>query len=107
LKSYVVGKTLNVRNTVTGQAFEITYGTDGQRLVVSVDRKAPTSGEYLNMMHGGQFGVPAKYAIKDGRLLTTLGGSPFEATLLRADGKLVAARSNEFGFANYEVAEVK
>ena len=107
LKSYVVGKTLKVRNTVTGQTFEITYGTDGQRLVASVDGKAPAAGEYLNMMHGGHFGVPAKYEIKDARLVTTLGGSPFEVTVLKKGDKYMGARSNEFGFANYEVEEAK
>jgi hypothetical protein len=107
LQSYVVGKTLKVRNTVTGQTFEIAYGTDGQRLIVSVDGKAPSSGEYLNMMHDGQFGVPAKYEIKDGHLVTTLGGSPFEVTVFEANGKFVASRSNEFGYANYEIEAVK
>jgi Protein of unknown function (DUF3604) len=107
LQSYVVGKTLKVRNTVTGQTFEIAYGTDGQRLITSVDGKAPSSGEYLNMMHGGQFGVPAKYEIKDGHILTTLGGSPFEVAVYKTGDKYVAARSNEFGYANYEVEEVR
>jgi len=56
---------------------------------------------------GGQFGVPAKYEIKDGHLLTTLGGTPFEATVFEQNGKYVAARSNEFGYVNYEVEAVK
>jgi hypothetical protein len=51
--------------------------------------------------------VPAKYEIKDGHLLTTLGGTPFEATVFEQNGKYVAARSNEFGYVNYEVEEVK
>jgi len=93
--------------TGIGQPFEIVYGTDGQRLVTSVDGKPPAQGEYLNMLHGGQFGVPAKYEIKDGHLLTTLGGTPFEATVFEQNGKYVAARSNEFGYVNYEVEEVK
>ncbi|UVM02417.1 DUF3604 domain-containing protein [Pseudomonas laurylsulfatiphila] len=107
LQTFVVGKTIKVRNTVTGQTFEIVYGTDGQRLVASVDGKPPAEGEYLNMLHGGQFGVPAKYEIKDGHLVTTLGGTPFEATVFEQNGKYVAARSNEFGYVNYEVEAVK
>ncbi|MNE90088.1 hypothetical protein D3C80_1875640 [compost metagenome] len=103
----MVGKTIKVRNTVTGQTFEIVYGTEGQRLVTSVDGKPPTQGEYLNMLHDGQFGVPAKYEIKDGHLVTTLGGPPFEVTVFEQNGKYMAARSNEFGYVNYEVEEVK
>ncbi|MNI90594.1 hypothetical protein D3C85_1154680 [compost metagenome] len=59
------------------------------------------------MLHGGQFGVPANYEIKDGHLVTSLGGSAFEATVFVQNGKYVAARSSEFGYVNYEVEEVK
>lgn len=103
----MVSKTLKVLNTVTGQTFEIIYGSDRQRLVTSVDGKPPAQGEYLNMLHDGQFGVPAKYEIKDGHLMTTLGGIPFEVTVFEQNGKYRAARSNEFGYVNYEVEEVK
>ncbi|MNR60957.1 hypothetical protein D3C85_1825650 [compost metagenome] len=72
-----------------------------------MDGKAALGGEYLNLLHGGQFGVPAKYEIKDGRLLTTLAGSQFDATVFQVNDKYVAARSNEFGFVNYEVEAVK
>src|SRR3984893_17443954 len=39
LKDLLVGKTFRVRNTVTGQRFEILYGTDGRRLIMSEDGK--------------------------------------------------------------------
>ena len=61
----------------------------------------------FNVMHGGQMGTPASYEIKENRLVTTLGGSPFEVTVYKTGDKYLAARSNEFGFANYEVTEVK
>jgi hypothetical protein len=96
-----------VRNTVTGQHFEIVYGSDGQRVITGADGKEPQAGEILTAMHGGQTGVSAKYEIKDGRLVTTVDGSPFEVAVYKQGDKYVAARSNEFGFANYEVEEVK
>jgi hypothetical protein len=37
LKALVVDKPLKVRNTVTGQQFEILYNSDGQRVITSVD----------------------------------------------------------------------
>ena len=39
LKELVVGKTVNVRNTVTGERFEILYGATGRRLVTAIDGK--------------------------------------------------------------------
>jgi hypothetical protein len=103
LKTLVVGKSVSVRNTVTNQTFDIVYGSDGQRVITSVDGKDPSAGEIFNMMHGGQMGTPASYEIKDGHLVTTLGGSPFEVAVFKMGDKYVAARNNEFGFANYEV----
>lgn len=102
LKALAVGKTLKVKNTVTGQQFEILYGSDGQRVITSMDAQ-PDASEVLNSMHGGQFGVAAKYEIKDGRIITTVDGSPFEVAVYKTGDKYVAARSSEFGFANYEV----
>jgi hypothetical protein len=54
-------------------------------------------GEIFNIMHGGQMGTPASYEIKEGRLVTTLGGSPFEVTVYKTGDKYVAARNREFG----------
>jgi hypothetical protein len=106
LKASIVGKTLGIRNTVTGQTFEILYGTDGLRRISGVDGKAPTPGEFFNVMHAGQLGMPAKYELKNGHLITTFGGTPFDVTIYKMGAKYLAARSNEFGYANYEVEEV-
>ena len=40
-------------------------------------------------------------------IVTTLGGTPFDVTVYKVGDKYVAARSNEFGYANYEVEESK
>jgi len=48
----------------------------------------------------------ASYEIKDGHIVTTLEGTPFELTVYQSGGKYVAARSNEFGYANYEIEAV-
>ena len=52
-------------------------------------------------------GSPAEYEISGGRLVTTLEMTPFAVTVYKLGDKYVAARSNEFGYANYEVEEVK
>jgi hypothetical protein len=107
LQSLLVGKTLKVRNTVTGENFDILYGDDGKRLITSVNGKQTTTDEVLTMMHGGQSGVSASYQIKDGRLVTTVAGEPFDIVVYKVGARYVAARSNEFGFANYEIENLK
>ncbi len=103
LKALIIGKTFKVRNTVTGQRFEILYGSDDRRLIVSVDGKPPPAGEIGDVLHIGEFGSPAHYEIRGGKIVTTVLGTPFEVTVYKLGDKYVAARSNEFGYANYEV----
>jgi hypothetical protein len=107
LKQLVAGKTLKVRNTVTGQQFEILYSTTGRRLITSVDGKAPKPDEIFAAMHVGELGSPAQYVIRDGKIITTVGATPFEVTVYQTGDKFVAARNSEFGYANYEVEQVK
>ena len=106
LKELVVGKTVQVRNRVTGQRIDILYGRDGRRLITSIDGKQPQPGEPFDVMASGELGSPAAYEIRGGRLITTVGMTPFEIRVYRQGNKLLAARSNEFGYANYEVEEV-
>ena len=101
LHQLIVGKTVNVRNTTTGQRFEITYGVDGRRLISSVNGRIPDPEQMGDMFHPDALG--AQYDIGDGRIVTMIEGTPFEVTVYRIGDKLFAARSNEFGYANYEV----
>ncbi len=103
LKQLIVGKTFKVRNTVTGQRFEILYGQDGRRLILSIDGKQPPAGEVGDVLHSGDLGSPAHYEIRSGKIVTTIANTPFEITVYKVGDKYVAARSNEFGYANYEV----
>ena len=107
LKALVVGKTFKVRNRVTGDRFEILYGKDGRRLITSVNGKQPEAGEIWDVEHSGALGSPAEYEISGGRIVTTLEMTPFEVTVYKLGDKYLAARSNEFGYANYEVEEIE
>ena len=97
LKATVVGKTARIHNVVTGQHVEILYGTDGKRLVTSIDGKTPEPAS-LPMLDP-QIG----YEIRDGRLVTTIGGTAFEVVVYKLGNRYVAARGDEYGYANYEV----
>lgn len=107
LKDLVSGKSLQVKNTVTGERFEITYGSGGKRMITSVAGALPTVGDMFGALHAGETGSSAEYQIRDGRITTNIDGSDFDVTVYKLGGKLVAARSNEFGYANYEMEEAK
>jgi Protein of unknown function (DUF3604) len=107
LKALIVGKTLTVRNTVTGQRFEILYGTDGRRVIVGVNGKPATASQIYELLHSGGLSEAAQYEIRNGRVVTTLLGTPFEVTVYKIGDRYVASRSNEFGYANYELEESK
>ena len=103
LKQLIVGKTVTVRNIVTGQRFEILYGTDGRRLITAVNGKAPELDVMGELLHGPQ----TQYEIRDGHLVTGVAGAEFDVTVYKLGDKYIASRSREFGYANYEVEEVK
>ncbi len=98
LKNLIVGKTVNVRNTVTGHRFELLFATDGRRLVTAVDGKPPDLAVMGELLHSAP-----RYEIHDGSLFTEIGGTQFRVTVYKLGDKYVAARSYEFGYANYEV----
>ena len=87
LTQLVVGKTLTVRNTVTGQQYEISYGQSGRRLILSVDGKQPEPGEALDVTGAGALGSPAPYEIKGGQIITTIGETPFAVTVYKLGDK--------------------
>lgn len=99
LKELIVGKTLAVTNTVTADRFEILYGTGGVRLISKVDGREGDLSQVGGILHGGD----AQYEIRDGHLVTQLAGTPFEVTVYKLGDRYLAARNNEFGYANYEV----
>jgi len=48
-------------------------------------------------------GITQQYSIANGKLVTMLSQSPFEITVYKLGDTYLGARSNEFGYANYEV----
>jgi hypothetical protein len=105
LREMIVGKTFKIHNTVTDQRFEITYAAGGRRMISSINGKMPDPEQMGDVMHPNSQGT-AEYEIRDGHIITMIEGTPFEVTVYRLGSKLVAARSNEFGYANYEVEGV-
>ena len=105
LKELVVGNTLAIRNTVTGQRFEITYDADGRRLITNLSTQTRDLDQVGDLLFAAAKS-PAEYAINNGRLATNIGETLFDLVVFKSGNKYIAARSSEFGYANYEVAEV-
>ncbi|MEX2205586.1 MAG: DUF3604 domain-containing protein [Myxococcota bacterium] len=128
LRALVSGKSIWLRNTVTGDKYMIIYGALGRG--TDTKKLTPSDRDYDTQMfpaNQGQFqvryvgrGVPMQslvgdafaashlgtartYNIARGKILTDLVGSPIEIGVYKLDEKYVAARSNEFGYANYEI----
>jgi hypothetical protein len=107
LRELVVGRTLEVHNTVTGQRFHVAYGEDGRRLISEIDGAAPPIGQIGNPLHGDVLGAAAPYTVEDDRVRTTIAGTAFDVAVYRLGKRYFGARSNELGFANYEVVRVE
>lgn len=105
LKELVVGRTLNVRNTVTGERFEISYGADGNQIIKETDQRLFDRDQFGELLRESAQ-VPSPYEITSGRISTSIGETPFDLAVFKSGKKYIAARSNEFGYANYEIAEV-
>ncbi len=105
LKALIVGKTVWVRNTVTGEPFKVIYNKEGQSIVFHVDANVPQPSEVGDVAQTGYLGTSSAYAIRNGRIVTTVADTPFEVTVYKMGNRYVGARSNEFGYANYEVME--
>jgi len=104
LRKLVVGKNIWVRNTLTGQINKTVFNEGGQRLVMNVTKgTAPEQSEVGAALENGVLGLSTAYTIKDGKIVTNFGNKPYEMTVLKMGDRYLAARSNEFGFANYEL----
>jgi hypothetical protein len=97
LKELIVGKIVHVRNTITGHRFKIVYA--GQRLKTAMDGKTPDPA----VMGHLKFDPETHYEIRDGHVITYIGGAPFEINVYRLGDRYVACRGDEYGYANYEV----
>jgi Protein of unknown function (DUF3604) len=102
LMQFAVGKNLKVRNTVTGTDFDILYGVAKERVVTAV---APQAA--FELAPPKVIGSSASYVVRDGQLIATIDKTQFAVTVYKQGDKYLAARSNEFGFVNYEVEEPK
>jgi hypothetical protein len=128
LKALIVEKSVWLQNTVTGDKYMIIYGAlgkgpdakpltpsepgyvtqrfpanQGQFQVRYVGKKVAMQSLTGDTVDASYLGTSRTYNIANGKIVTSLVGTPVEITVYKAGDKYFGARSNEFGYANYEI----
>ena len=129
LRALIVGKSTWLQNNVTGDRFEVVYGDSGKGAKAAlpsepgfVTQKFAANQGHIwlrfigrnttlpslvgNAVESSYLGTSAPYFINNGKIVTSMSGAPIEITVYKFGGKYVAARGNEFGYANYEIIPV-
>ena len=128
LKALIVEKSVWLQNNVTGDKQMIIYGAlgkgpdmkpltpsdpgyvtqrfpanQGQFQVRYVGKKVTMQSLTGDAIDASYLGTSRTYNIVDGKIVTELVGTPIEIAVYKVGNKYLAARSNEFGYVNYEI----
>jgi hypothetical protein len=103
LNDLVIGKAFWLKNNVTGEQFSQNFTDDGQMIVFRVGSKADMPSGYGNVVRDGYQGMTVAYKIDGDKLMTFVSQDPYAMTFLKLGDTYYGARSNEFGYANYEI----
>jgi hypothetical protein len=102
LKAFIVGKAFWLRNNVTGEDFSVAYTAEGQSNVWHVGESATIPSYVANVVRSGSEGTTTPYKIENGKVVSNLSQAPFSVSVYKLGDTYYLARSNEFGYANYE-----
>jgi hypothetical protein len=75
----------------------------GELQIRYVTKKMPLQSLTGDPVEASYRGTSQTYNIQDGKIVTSLVGTPIETTVYKVGDKYLAARNNEFGYANYEI----
>ena len=99
----IVGKAFWVRNNVTGEQFSRPTRPKAIATSGMSARRRTTPSSVGNPIRDGYQGVTTPYKIEDGKVVTSISQDPFAVTIYKLGDTYYGARSNEFGYANYEI----
>ena len=103
LKALVVGRSSWLRNNVTGEQYKVSYDEGGSMIVNHVGAQATLPSLTGDLSAKTWQVTPTPYSIRNGKLVMMAGTTPVEITVYKLGAQYFAARSNEFGFVNYEI----
>jgi hypothetical protein len=103
LKTLLVGKAYWIRNNVTGEQFSVSYSPDGDMNIWHVGPAATIPSYIGNPIRNGYQGNTSPYKIEGGKVTVKVAQDPYSMTVYKLGDAYYGARSNEFGYANYEI----
>ena len=103
LKALIIGKAHWLRNNVTGEQFWQSFTAEGQTTLFRIGTNASVPSGYGNVERDGYQGTTSPYEIEGGKLITYVSQDRYAFTFYKLGDTYYAARSNEFGYANYEI----
>ena len=103
LKTLIVGKAIWMQNSVTGEQFSQNFTTEGQTVVLRVGAGARMPSAFGNVVRDGYEATTHAYSIEGGKVVIPVAQEPYSFTFYKSGDTYYAARSNEFGYANYEI----
>jgi uncharacterized protein DUF3604 len=103
LKTLIVGKAFWVRNNLTGDQFSVSYTAEGQTNSWHVGTGSTIPSNVGSVIRNGYEGTTTPYKIENGKVVTTVSQDPMSVTIYKLGDTYYGARSNEFGYANYEI----
>jgi hypothetical protein len=98
-----VGKAFWVRNNVTAQTFSASYTAEGHANFWHIGKNDTVPSGYGNMVRDGYLGTTVPYKVEGGKVITFVSQDPYSVTVYKLGDTYYGARSNEFGYANYEM----
>ena len=103
LKALIVGKQFWVRNNVTGDTFAENFTKEGYTTVFHVGKTATIPSAFGPVVRDGYQGVAVPYSIGGGKVTWVLSQDPYSVAIYKLGDSYYGARSNEFGYANYQI----
>jgi uncharacterized protein DUF3604 len=128
LRALITDKSVWLENTVTGDKYMIIYSALGKAGAAKplapiepayVTQRYPANQGELQLRYVGKkmalpsalgeavdaayLGAARTYNVMNGKIVTALVGTPIEITVYKMGDKYYGVRSNEFGYANYEL----
>ena len=103
LKALIVGKAFWVRNNATGEQFSVAYTTEGNTNIWHIGEYTTIPSYVGNPLRNGYEGVTTPYKIEGGKVVTNISQAPYAVTIYKLGDTFYGARSNEFGYVNYEI----
>ena len=88
---------------MTGEQFFQSFTNEGQTNVFRVGTNATMPSAFGNVERDGYQGTTSAYRIEGGKLVIPVSQEPYAFTFFKDGNTTYAARSNEFGYANYEI----